>query len=81
MSAAPRILIVEDNQTSRSLLVGSRGKAGYDTLEASNGITALRMAREELPDLILLDVSMPGQDGAQGLLDPQVRGPRRPASP
>jgi len=59
----PRILIVDDNTTNRRVLVFSLKKAGYEPLEACSGDEALELAESEKPDLILLDVDMPGMDG------------------
>jgi len=37
--------------------------AGYEVLEARDGVEAIRIARQEIPDLMLLDLGLPGQDG------------------
>ena len=58
-----RLLVVDDSLTNRTLLTHSLQKAGYETIEASDGPRALEIARAQLPDLMLLDVSMPGMDG------------------
>lgn len=64
MSATPeRILIVDDNHTNLNLLVDNLEKAGYETLVALSGERALRQVERGLPDLILLDVMMPGLGG------------------
>jgi signal transduction histidine kinase len=63
VSSAERILIVDDNATNRRILVGSLQKAGYATREACDGNEALDVAGTWGPDLVLLDVSMPGCDG------------------
>ncbi len=57
------ILIVDDQPTNRRILVGSLEKAGHRTLEACDGVRAVELARTHLPDLILMDVCMPVQDG------------------
>ena len=57
------LLVVDDNLTNRKMLVGALGKVGYATLEAKDGLEALHTANAELPDLVLLDVSMPLHDG------------------
>ena len=59
----PRILIVDDNETNRDILVMRLGPQGYELLQACDGEEALAVAREKLPDLILLDVMMPKLDG------------------
>ena len=58
-----KILIVEDEQAIVDILKFNLEKEGYKTIEASDGITGLTMALTESPDLILLDVMLPGLDG------------------
>ncbi len=57
------ILIVDDEQPIRDILVYNLKKEGYNTIEASDGITALNIALEKCPDLILLDIMLPKMDG------------------
>lgn len=57
------ILVVDDEENIRDLLVFNLQKEGYNTLEAQDGITAVDMALEKKPDLILLDVMIPKLDG------------------
>ena len=57
------ILVVDDEQSIMELLVFNLQKEGYNTLEAYDGITAVEMAINEKPDLILLDVMIPKLDG------------------
>jgi adenylate cyclase len=63
MHDPPRILIVDDNETNRCILVARLGVEGYQTTEAEDGERALAAAREVAPDLVLLDVMMPKIDG------------------
>ena len=63
MNALHRILIVDDSAANRLILSRSLRKAGYETIEATDGEAALRLAIEHHPDIILLDVMMEGQDG------------------
>ncbi|HYM80915.1 MAG TPA: response regulator [Candidatus Limnocylindria bacterium] len=58
-----RILIAEDEPHLREVLALQLGTAGYQVIEAADGMTALAYASESLPDLILLDVMMPRLDG------------------
>lgn len=62
-SAAARILIVEDNALNLELATELLKSSGYAVLQASNAEEGLRLAREERPDLILMDVRLPGMDG------------------
>lgn len=58
-----KLLVVNDVQTNVLLLKALLGKEGYGILVANNGQEALEVIRNENPDLILLDVMMPGMDG------------------
>ena len=57
------ILVVDDEDDIRELLVFNLKREGYDTLEASDGAAALELARSRRPSLILLDVMLPKLDG------------------
>ena len=57
------VLVVDDEQAIRELLVFNLEKEGYKTLEAVDGLAAVDMAINEKPDLILLDVMIPKLDG------------------
>jgi DNA-binding response OmpR family regulator len=59
----PRILVVDDIPENVRLLEAVLAPRGYDVLTANDGIAALDVVRAEQPDLILLDVMMPGLDG------------------
>lgn len=63
MSERPRILIVDDEKVGRLLLEATLDEDKYEMLLAENGRQALALAAEHNPDLILLDVMMPEQDG------------------
>lgn len=58
-----RILIVEDERDIADLIGFNLERAGYVVLKAYDGITGARMAIQERPDLIILDLMLPGQDG------------------
>ena len=60
---AKTILIVDDEQPIVDILVYNLRKEGYNTIEASDGLTAIDMALEQKPDLILLDIMLPKLDG------------------
>ena len=62
-----KILVVEDEKAIADILVFNLQREGYDTLVAYDGTEGLRCALEEAPDLILLDVMLPGMDGFEVL--------------
>jgi CheY-like chemotaxis protein len=57
------VLVVDDSPTIRRLLGLTLEKNGYQVVEAADGEEALDRARERTPDVVLLDVQMPGMDG------------------
>jgi CheY-like chemotaxis protein len=57
------ILIVEDNEMSRDMLVRRLQRRGYNVLAAVNGQQGIDLARSEAPDLIVMDMSLPVIDG------------------
>ena len=59
------ILIVEDNVQNRLLMVDILRIHGFDIIEAKDGQEGLQLAREQQPDLILLDMQMPVMDGLE----------------
>ncbi len=61
----PMVLIADDNPTVRRILSQYLSTGDRHVLLAADGNSALEMAREHLPDLIILDVRMPGRDGHQ----------------
>lgn len=58
-----KVLVVDDEQAIIDVLVYNLKKEGYETLEATDGITAVNMAMQEKPDLMLLDIMLPKLDG------------------
>lgn len=58
-----KILIVDDQNGIRILLMEVFNVEGYQTFQASNGKLALEIVRKESPDLVLLDMKIPGMDG------------------
>ncbi len=58
-----RILLVEDNEMNRDMLMRRLARKGYDVLVAQDGQEAIDVAREESPALILMDLSLPVLDG------------------
>jgi len=67
--ARRRILVVEDEEDARTFLTTVLEDAGAETYEALDGDEALVVARREKPDLITLDLSMPGKDGVQAFVE------------
>lgn len=57
------ILVVEDYEDSRSFMKFLLESCGYQVTEAANGLEALESFRHNLPDLVLIDISMPRMDG------------------
>ena len=72
MHKPPRILVVDDNEANRDILVTRLETHGYELLQAADGEEALAAAKQHLPDLILLDVMMPKIDGIE--VDPPDQG-------
>ncbi|MBM7648338.1 two-component system response regulator (stage 0 sporulation protein F) [Bacillus ectoiniformans] len=60
-----KILIVDDQFGIRILLNEVLQKEGYTTFQAANGVQALEIANEHSPDLVLLDMKIPGMDGIE----------------
>ena len=60
---ASKILIVDDEKNIADILAYNLRKEGYDTIEAFDGDTGLGLAISENPDLVILDIMMPGLDG------------------
>ena len=67
--ARAEILIVEDHPTMREAMRLILENAGFDTREASDGHTALSMARERPPDIMFLDLNIPGTSGTDVLAE------------
>jgi len=73
-----KILVVDDQSGIRVLLMEVFGGEGYDTYQAANGVQALEMAQRIKPDLVLLDMKIPGMDGLEILqrmkaMDPGIK--------
>jgi two-component system response regulator (stage 0 sporulation protein F) len=73
-----KILIVDDQFGIRILLNEVFQKEGYQTFQAANGVQALEIVTKHHPDLVLLDMKIPGMDGIEILkrmkvIDPEIR--------
>lgn len=62
-----KILVVEDNENNRRLIRDVLLYYGYEVIEAGDGVEGVRLAKEHLPDLILLDIQMPVMNGFTAL--------------
>ena len=79
MNEHPRILVVEDHPLNRKLVRDVLQAAGYEVVEATTGEEGLTAVETAPPDLVLMDLQLPGIDGTEtlhrmreGLLDPSV---------
>jgi len=74
----PKILLVEDNESSRDMLARRLARRGYQVISAMDGKRGIAMAREQSPDLIVMDMSLPEIDGWEATrrlkADPATRG-------
>jgi CheY-like chemotaxis protein len=60
-------MIVEDNERNLKLLRDVLGAYGYRTIEARSGEEAIALVRSERPELVLMDIQLPGMDGVEAL--------------
>ncbi|MCP4669598.1 MAG: response regulator [Deltaproteobacteria bacterium] len=63
--AKKKILVVDDELDMRTFVCSLLGTCGYKTIEATNGLEGMQKARKARPELIILDVMMPKEDGVQ----------------
>ena len=75
-----RVLIIDDDKEIRLVITELLTLSGYDTIEAASGLQGLELAERHKPDLILLDVMMPGVDG-WGVLTKLQQNPRLTDTP
>jgi CheY-like chemotaxis protein len=62
-SSRKLVLVVEDNKTNAAVLVKMLDKLGFDCIVANDGLPAIELLGGMTPDLILMDINMPGMDG------------------
>jgi len=67
MEGLATVLVVDDDQSSREISKRILSKRGYSVLTADDGASGIEIAREQHPDIIVLDILMPGMDGWQVL--------------
>lgn len=60
-----KILVVDDNEVNRRLLTSILSRKNYEVIEAHNGPDAIEIFKQNTPDLVLMDIMMPGMDGRQ----------------
>jgi CheY-like chemotaxis protein len=65
----PRILLVEDNEMNRDMLSRRLTKRGFEVSIAMDGVEGVNTARSSMPDLILMDMSLPLKDGWEATSD------------
>ena len=61
--SSPKILVVDDSSTVRTVLRRTLGQAGYDVVTAADGLEAIEAVKSEQPQLAILDICMPFLDG------------------
>lgn len=72
---SPRILVVEDTEDNRQILRDLLGAVGMEMIEAHDGLSGVEMALQERPDLILMDIDLPGIDGYEATRRIRAQGP------
>ena len=74
---ARRVLVVEDNEANMQLAVALLEVAGFEVLQATTAEAAMETARTSTPDVVVMDIGLPGMDGLQATRalksDPAVR--------
>ena len=60
-----KILIIEDNEDNRDILKHQLEYLGYEVVEAADGLEGLNQVAKEQPDLVIVDIMMPGIDGKE----------------
>jgi len=60
-----RVLVVEDNEANMELATDLLEVAGFEVLQAPTAEIAIKLARSQIPDLIVMDVGLPGMDGLE----------------
>jgi CheY-like chemotaxis protein len=61
----PKLLLVEDNEENREILTRRLARRGYEVVEAKQGTEGIELAGSVKPDIILMDMTLPGLDGTE----------------
>lgn len=75
---AQRILVVDDDASIRSVLQIGLSKAGYEVVQARNGVEAMRLWRAQRADLVITDLHMPEKNGLEVILELLAHSPDAP---
>ena len=78
MTGGPQVLVVEDNARNMKLFRDVLQASGYRTLEATTGERAVELVLEHGPQLVLMDIQLPGIDGVEALV--RLRADERTAA-
>ena len=69
-----RIMVVEDDEWYRALLVEMLGQDGHEVIEAGDGVQALAYLKDSTADLMIIDMLMPNKDGVDTIMELQQLG-------
>ena len=64
-----KVMIVDDSLFMRNRIAGTLEENGYETIKASDGVAAVDIFREQRPDVVLMDITMPRKDGLEALVE------------
>lgn len=73
-----KVLVIDDEQGIRDLLDTLLRRKGYDVILAASGLEGLKVFRRERPDVVVLDLNMPGMDGLTVLQEIRNLNPSQP---
>lgn len=73
-----RILVIDDDTKIRQFVSTVLGLAGYDVIQAADGIEGMTAFDENQPDMVITDVVMPGKDGIEAVLELREKAPQVP---
>ncbi|MBY0586276.1 response regulator [bacterium] len=76
MNQPARLLVVEDQDDTRTLLVETLQEKGYEVFESSSGADVARLAAQQSFDLIITDILLPDKDGLEVILEIRKRDPK-----